>query len=763
MDDATQTGLMMKIYFLLLLTLLPITPSLLAQTPGIVTGRITERITGQPIAKARIALENKAEAATDADGRYRIELAPGTYKCKISAPGFAPLSIEIVTVTAKYTAIYDAQLEVQITDEQTVRAGYFTPPADQPVSSLALRRNEIRAVPGSAGDVLRALSVLPGVTSAGAQFADLLVRGGLPGENLTFVNNIPIGDFAYFTDQYDGGKGGRAAVLAPDIFDRLEFSAGGFGVRYGDKLSSVLDVTMRSANRERFQGSAFVDSGGAGTSLEIPLGKRAGWFFSMRRSFIDIAFDLFNIGDIGRPRNLDFINKIDVDVTPSSKLMITAMSFRDNYSAGRETALRRPSVREQLISETASQRYIVGATLSSTIGTKSFSNLTAWGIGEHNDGSFLRLNGTTLQRQRDLREANFGIKEEFTTAFSPRLNLATGGGLIWQQGRQETFYNTGRGISLLLDEYLAPAVRFARQLDLTTNAYGYAQLNWQAKARFSVLPGLRIDRYGLTGETLVSPRVSARMRLASRLALNVATGVYRQPPSTFFLALAPNNLQLKAQRTVHYIGGVEWQFAESARMTVEAYQKNYSNQIVPPTFGDRTLRNNAEGYVRGVEFTVQKVLAGRWSGQANYAYTFARQRFLPNGDDFANEVVRPHQLTLVGGTRWKGWSFASKLRYASGLPYHRRETITLTNPTVTLWTIARDADRNALNFNNYFQLDLRVEKKFDYKRWSLAPFTDIFNLTKHRNITEVSYPNTRTPRLTGERSLIPFVGLRVEF
>lgn len=97
--------------------------------------------------------------------------------------------------------------------------------------------------------------------------------------------------------------------------------------------------------------------------------------------------------------------------------------------------------------------------------------------------------------------------------------------MTFQQGQQSTFYNTGRGISLLLDEYLVAPQTFSRQFDLRTNAYGYAQLRWQANARFSVLPGLRVDRYGLTGETLVSPRVSARMRLASHLALNVATGV----------------------------------------------------------------------------------------------------------------------------------------------------------------------------------------------------------------------------------------------
>ena len=73
----------MKIRSLLLLSLLTIAPSLLAQTPGIVAGRITERITGQPLAKAKITLEDKAETETDADGRYRLELARDMSKAEI--------------------------------------------------------------------------------------------------------------------------------------------------------------------------------------------------------------------------------------------------------------------------------------------------------------------------------------------------------------------------------------------------------------------------------------------------------------------------------------------------------------------------------------------------------------------------------------------------------------------------------------------------------------------------------------------------------
>ena len=60
---------------------------------------------------------------------------------------------------------------------------------------------------------------------------------------------IPVGDFTYFTDKYDGNRGGRAAILAPDILDRAEFSAGGFGVRYGDRMSSAFAKLTESGSR----------------------------------------------------------------------------------------------------------------------------------------------------------------------------------------------------------------------------------------------------------------------------------------------------------------------------------------------------------------------------------------------------------------------------------------------------------------------------------------------------------------------------------
>lgn len=737
------------------------------QQNGTATGQVTERLSGQPVAGAVISVSGQAEAVTGEDGRYRLDLPPGTWEARVTAKGFAPQVIGLLTVTSRYVSIYDVRLDVLLAEELTVSGGYFVQTIDQPISNVSLRRAELRSLPGTGGDVLRAVSSLPGVTADSLQFGDLLVRGGFPGENLTFIDNIPVGDFTYFTDQYDNGRGGRAAVLAPDVFDRLEFSAGGFGARYGDRMSSALDITIRRATRDRVQGSLFADSGVAGGSLEIPLGARAGWFVSVRRSYIDLAFELFDLGDIGKPRNLDVINKIDVDLTPRHRLSAVALVFDERITVPFETA-QRASRRDQLVSERSGRRYIVGLTLSSTLGERTLSNITAWGTGEHNDGTFLRLDRTTLQRARDLRESQFGIKQELTSSISPRLNLAAGGALIVQQGDFYAYERSPAGYSPIGEEYRAPTRENLLRIDSTASGYFYAQANWQITGRFSISPGLRLDRYGVARQTLISPRAAARLRLAPALAINFAAGIYRQPPAAFLLALAPENRTLKAQSSVHAIGGIEWLPREDLRITVEAYRKNYSDLLVQPTRSSPRYFNTGEAEVEGVEVSAQKALSGRFAGQAAYSWTRARRRFAPGGLTFPSEVARPHQLTLIGMTRVRffgQWLLASRLRVASGLAYSNLTPVTYPGPPrVTLFELLRPEDRNSLRLPNFFQLDLRAERRFDFKRWSFSPYVDIFNLTKRTNVVDVNYRlGSGSVGFLRERTLIPIIGGRIEF
>jgi len=742
---------------------------------GFIVGQITERASGQPVKGAKISIENKGETMSDAEGKYLLEIESGVYAVRVVAQGFASTIRNQIGVTGGRNTTLDVRLDITISETVEVRSEIFAENNEQNVSNTTLNREEIRQTPGSGGDPLRVINSLPAVSAASGEFADLIVRGGTAEENLTFIDNVPVGDFTYFTDRYDGGRGGRASILAPDVFDNLEFSAGGFGARYGDKMSSALDIHIREANRQRVQGVVFADSGTAGGSIDIPFGKKGGWLFSARRSYIDVALDVAGIaeqGIIGYPRTFDFTNKIFYELTPRQKFSFIALNFFEDFNQSQDQAFNIDRRTDRFETRRTSQRNIFGVTLSSSFGEKTLAQTTAWLNTARNDGTFLRPDSfRTVQRSRDLRDSQFGIKEELTSARSRRVQLAAGGGLYFDQADYFTFENTGRFISPLEEEFNAAPRQNRLDLDTKTSAYGYAQATWRITPRFSLTPGIRVDSYGLTGETLASPRLAAKFGLNSKIALTFATGIYRQPPSLFVLSLTPNNRNLKTQTATHVIGGIEWLAREDLRVRFEAYQKNYDNLIVQPLRPtqnyslDRNYFNTGEGASRGFEISVQKALTGFFSGQASYAFVRSRRKFSADDFEFPSAFERPHQLTLIGITKFYGFSVAAKYRIASGLPYTRRTPVeVIPNSFAYLQRIASGQDINALRLSNFASLDLRVEKRFGFKRFSFAPYLDYFNITNHDSVVEPNYEfYQQTPQFLSENQRLPIFGLRLEF
>ncbi len=660
------------------------------QTPkGFITGKVTERTTGQPVAGAKISVARLAEATSDDEGNFRLEIEPGIYDVQIGAAGFASITRNQIAVTGGRNSLLDAVLEVTRTERVDVRSAIFAENTEQSVSNTTLTREDIRATPGSGGDPLRVINSQPAVSAASGEFADLIVRGGTAGENLTFIDHIPVGDFTYFTDKYDGHNGGRAAILPPDVFEKAEFSAGGFGARYGDRMSSALDITLRPSNRDRIQGVIFADSGTAGGSIDVPFGKKGGWLFSARRSYIDVALDVAGIaeqGIIGYPRTFDTINKVIYDLTPRHKLSFTAMNFFESFEQTDEQASNLARRTDRFRMRRTSRRLIFGSTLSSTIGEKTLSQATFWAAGAHNDGSFYHPFSTFLQRTRDLRDSQFGIKEDITSALSSRVRVAAGGGVYFDQDNYFTFENVGLVYSPLEEETFAPARQNRLQTSGATSAYAYAQATGNITEKFSITPGVRIDHYGLAGETKISPRLAARFNPIPTVSVTFGAGIYRQPPDVFVLSLTPNNRGLKTQTANHIIGGIEWLAREDLRVRFEVYRKKYERLILRPLrptpafVADGNYIDTGSGEASGFEISLQKALTGFLSGQASYGYVRSWRRFEAGGVKFPADFERPHQLTLIGITRFYGFNVAAKYRLASGLPYTRRTPVQLTPP-----------------------------------------------------------------------------------
>ena len=272
---------------------------------GTITGKVINASTLQSIVDANIiVIGTSLGAASDLDGNFRIERVPvGTHSVQATVLGYQPLVItDIVVTTVKPVELSFNMIQAELElDEVTVTAGYFRDAPDKPVSTAVLSSEEIRRLPGGFEDVVRSISILPGVAQVSPGRNDLIIRGGAPSENLYLVDNIKIPNINHFGTQ--GAAGGAQSFINLDFVEDVRFSTGGFGSQYGDKLSSVLSIDLREGRHDRFGGKGTISATQFGLDLEGPLGQKGSYFFSARRSYLDFIFKASVAGLIDRPKS----------------------------------------------------------------------------------------------------------------------------------------------------------------------------------------------------------------------------------------------------------------------------------------------------------------------------------------------------------------------------------------------------------------------------------------------------------------------------
>ena len=233
---------MTRSFLLLFISFLPLLQSWGQTTDGSITGRVFDAVTREPLPGANVlVLGTTLGAATDIDGNFTVRsVPPGTYRVQASVIGYSSFIATDVSVASgrQNRLSFPLQPTELALDAFIVQQdNYFTKSSDVQVSAQSLSFEEIRRSPGGLEDVVRAISVLPGVVQASAGRNDLLVRGGAPSENLFVVDNLEIPNINHFGSQ--GATGGPLSFINLDFVQDVTFSTGGFGARYGDKLSSV--------------------------------------------------------------------------------------------------------------------------------------------------------------------------------------------------------------------------------------------------------------------------------------------------------------------------------------------------------------------------------------------------------------------------------------------------------------------------------------------------------------------------------------------
>jgi hypothetical protein len=779
-DSSPQASLSRSLLLSLSLLLAPPlraqgAPAPPGEATGLISGRIVEAVTERPVVGATVRVVGQA-AATQSDdaGRFLLRgVRVGIVAIEVRRVGYAPVTkgdIAVSRAKPAEVAITLRPLTVQL-DAVTVRPDAFPAqmPAATPVSTQVYDAEEVRRQPGAQEDVLRAISIAPGVGVTSAARNDLVVRGGAPFENLFVVDNVEVPNINHFGSQ--GSTGGPISLVNIRFIESAALSAGGFGARYGDRASSATIITLREGNRERLAGELNVAATQVGAVLEGPLGRNASFFANVRQSYLDLLFRAIGLSFI--PAYTDATVKAVWRPTPRDAFSLLTIAARGTVTFDNDTDSAR--VNNARVLAPAQDQYFSGLTWKRLLGR----GVVTTTLGR----TWTRF--VTAQRDSLLAPVFESRSTEGETSLRSDLAWVLGRGVELEAGtitkvaRALRYDATLAGFTRRDADGVPQPLRVDTSFTAARNGT-YAQATWQAAPRLRLTGGLRGDWYGFLDDAArLAPRASASLQLDARTTATLSAGRYWQAPSQIWLVGdAGNPERLRPFRADQLVGGLTRLVGSDLKVQVEVYGKRYADYparqfrpqavLSPSGFDDATtdipfglepLASTGTGDAHGAELFLQKKLgASAWYGQLAASVNRTRFRGI-DGTRTTGAFDTP--LIANGVLGWRPnarWELATRVRGASGLPY---------TPFLTDGALAGTLDFTRYNRERlpaFFAVDVRVDRRFTMGRTQLIAFLDLQNVTNRENRGAPQWnPRTRRAELNASVGLLPAIGINWEF
>lgn len=748
---------------------------------GIIKGVVLDQTTLTPIINANVTvITTDLGAATDISGKFKIiGLKPGTYHLRASVLGYLGNVRSEVTVSPGKTTTIEFLLEPTAISnkEVTVKSGFFFTKPDLITSNRSLGFEEIRRAPGAAEDVQRVIQALPGVTSSNDQNNEILARGGSPSENLLVMDGIEIDNINHFPDQ--SNSGGPIGLVNPEFLKEITFASGGYSAKFGDKLSSVLDLELREGDREQFQGQMMLSMAGVGANIEGGLFDGKGsYLVSYRKSYLDLINEAVGLTAI--PHYYDFQVKTVYDVSPTNKLSLIGLYGNDQISIKAEDGDAWSRGAESV---DAKGHTLVFGGKWRKIWSKGYSNLI-FGHTEHyfnqqvfevdkdevTDNISRRMIWENASREiTDQLHFNWSGKSRQTDEYSAGITLKpiTFSHDIWLE-RDTTVYDDYTG-DLLPDTVFHDE----RMIDESTTSlkYGaYIQYRWKPYSELTLVGGIRMDGFQYSEEITLAPRFSLSWKMYPQWTLNAAFGHYYQSHPLMVYTNDPDggNQLLPHARADQYVLGLSYLIRESTQLSLEGYYKDYQNLAVSlqslrddDDMRPRTWLYHSVGrkWSWGLECFFQQKLADNWYGTISYSYSVTRfddsETTYPSSYDYRNIATAVIGYIFSGlpvrefQKHWFGWwssilpiggdemTLSTRFRYVSGRPFTSREYTSDGPEYDEHW---RDISETNMNrYPAYNRWDIRLDNKWFIGSKSIISFVEAQNILDRKNIAQYIY------------------------
>ena len=284
----------------ILLTILLISSSfLLYSQNGTIRGFVFDKSSGEPVIFTNVYLyQTSYGSSTDVNGYFMITKIPaGDYTLLVSYLGYdtlrIPVTIQGNDIITKQLYIQESAIELQTID---ISAQYQEARTETNTSVVKITPKDIDQIPSVGGqpDLAQYLQVMPGVVFTGDQGGELYIRGGSPIQNKVLLDGATV--YKAFHSI------GLFSVFETDIIRNADIYTGGFGAEYGGRISSVMDITTRDGNRQRFSGKVSASTIGANLLLEGPFKRpkegsmgSAGFILSAKGSYLEQTSKAFTI------------------------------------------------------------------------------------------------------------------------------------------------------------------------------------------------------------------------------------------------------------------------------------------------------------------------------------------------------------------------------------------------------------------------------------------------------------------------------------
>lgn len=757
--------------------------NLFAQRTGILAGMVQNMNTSQQLANVTIAVNDSlVSTKSDSAGKFRISLPVGSYKVVANIIGFTSVTKYNIVVSTGNIQNISFELSPASNDLGEVSVnfskGKSAVAADMvtPLSVQQLTTEEIRSNPGGNFDVSRVIQTLPGVgiSNGVGERNDVIVRGGAPNENVYYLDGIEIPLLNHFQTQ--GSSGGAQGILNVSFIESLKLSSSAFDARYDNPLASTFVIKQREGNSERISGNIRASLTESVATLEGPIGKKTTFLSSARRSYLGLLFSLIDLPI--RPDFYDFQYKIVHKFNPKTTLTAIGLGAIDRF----RFAATKESTPENIYTLRSTPyinqwSYTAGFNLNHKI-TNGYMNFSLSRNVFDN-----RLDKYEDDLQDESKRSLYVSSQETENKFRFDINrfvngwrLSTGVMLQYVQYTSDLFNKISAQLNDENGNLIRPERAIIFNSDLSFWKYGlFLQVSKNLlNEKLLVSGGIRSDMNTFTNDgdnplKTISPRLSLAYHLSNQWDINASIGSYFKIPTYTALGYKDvsgsfSNQDMKYIRSYHYVLGTQFLPKNDLRFTLEGFYKRYSNYPVSVingislanqgseygSVGSEALLSIGKGETYGIEAFMQQKLTGKLFYVVSYSWIRSKFAGL-NGELLPSSWDSQHLLSLTAGYKLRAnWDLGIKYRYAGGTPYTPFDLNSSQQNYITLGTGVLDYNQlNSQRLSAYSQLDLRIDKRINFKRTSLNLYADIQNILKNQNANLPKYTFKRNDDNSG--------------